>query len=103
MGDLVPVVCFLSMLMVPCCLAMRTVRGETNSRGRSSGVVPMAEGFDEGEHYVAPAQLTVDRQALAIQRNREIYFRTGGAMPSHEHGAVTSSDRASNPTYLGQM
>ncbi len=103
MVDLVLVVCFFSMLMVPCYLAMRTVRDNKISGARMAGVTSMAEEFDEVEGYAAPFESTVDRRALAIQRSREIYFRTGGRQPSVGYCPLTSAERGSEASYMGQM
>jgi hypothetical protein len=102
-GDLVLVVSFFSMLMVPCWLAMRTVRRENGSPNRSGGIFPVAEGFDDEDHYVLRPEMQVDRRALAIQRSREIYFRTIGNEPSSEYGEAALPESGPDATYLGQM
>jgi len=88
MGDLALIFCFLCMLMVPCYLATRTVRGRKAARAASWSVLAVEESDEDGETSVATREAIIDRQALAIQRNREIYFRTGGRSPESDYESL---------------
>jgi hypothetical protein len=78
MGDLVLAMFFFSMLMVPCYLATRTVRGKRSASRNIEGVRAVAETWDDEEQVAASGNVPCDRRALAVQRSREIYYRTGG-------------------------
>jgi hypothetical protein len=103
MGDLALVVVFLSMLMVPCCLAVRNVRTRGSVSTSMPGVFAIAESYEDGEVTALPPEAPVDRRALAIQRSREIYFRTDGRPPQPDYGPPTDRDRGLGSAYRSQM
>jgi Na+-transporting methylmalonyl-CoA/oxaloacetate decarboxylase gamma subunit len=88
MGDVALVFSFLCMLMVPCYLAARTVRSRKDAQVASESVFAVAESDEDGEDFVVSRESVVDRRALAIQRSREIYFRTSAAPQKADYGRL---------------
>ncbi len=92
MGDFALVFLFVCMLIVPCYLATRNLRGQPSVRVKGAAVLAVAESDEDGESS-ALIEAFVDRRALAIQRSREIYFRTGGGVPAPDYRPLTAQDR----------
>jgi hypothetical protein len=76
-GDLALVTAFFSMLMIPCIVATRSVRGPKAMRPAGVGAGTTAETYDDPKVTAAQTTKTSDRQSLALQRSRELYHRHG--------------------------